>query len=673
MRPFRPANILLVEDSPTDRLLAVEALERAKLANNLNIVEDGVEAMDYLRRRGKYAGATRPDLILLDLNLPRKDGREILAEIKTDPVLKFIPVIVLTTSSADEDVARAYGNHANSYITKPVDFPRFTEAIASLKNYWFEVVTLPNPNSISPSAAVPTPRPRAAQESGHVQALLVEDSPTDALLLRDAIADTQLFTVELTECQSLAQAQALIAKNNYDVILTDLGLPDSQGIETYRQLRACSASTAIILLTGLDDETVAVTALREGAQDYLVKGQVTQRALARAVRHAIEKISIQEQLRQSQRMDAIGQLAGGIAHDFNNILTIIQAHASLIAATSPGSDACESALEIGEAVDRAASLTRQLLTFSRQQLIKLEQVNLNDIVGNFTKMLRRVLGANVRLVLSLDKVGPTTQADTGMLEQIILNLAVNARDAMPEGGEIEMTTSSATIAPGDTHKYGREAYPGRFACLTVRDTGAGIAPDHLLQIWEPFFSTKDVGKGTGLGLATVYGIAQQHRGWIDVESQLGKGSTFRVYLPLIEAAELPKVESKSAPLPVTGTETILLVEDESALRRVATRAFESRGYRVISAESGVEALQLWISYRDDIDLLLTDMVMPLTITGRELATRLLQDRPDLKVIYMSGYSTDLIDSTIELREGENFLGKPFAIQKLLEVVRKEAG
>jgi CheY-like chemotaxis protein len=270
--------ILLVEDSPTDRLIAIEALQSSKLINSLNVVENGVDAMAYLRREGKYRDARRPDLVLLDLNLPKKDGREVLEEIKTDPVLKFIPVVVLTTSKSDEDLLRAYGNHANSYITKPVDFPRFTDALRSLGGYWFEVVTLPPEAAIERMVrATPSmrPPPPSGTADAQIRLLLVEDNPTDVALLRLALRENRLVKFELVHESRAAEACKRLRTEAFDLIMTDLALPDSFGLDTYRMIRGAAQGVPVIVLTGLDDDETGMLALREGAQDYLVKGQLT--------------------------------------------------------------------------------------------------------------------------------------------------------------------------------------------------------------------------------------------------------------------------------------------------------------------------------------------------------------------------------------------------------------
>jgi len=382
-----------------------------------------------------------------------------------------------------------------------------------------------------------------------------------------------------------------------------------------------------------------------------------------------ERQKLETQLRQSQKMEAIGQLAGGVAHDFNNMLTVIQGNASIL--LNPQLNAGErkeSAQQIVRAAERAAGLTRQLLLFSRKQVLQAVPLNLNEVVGNMTKMLQRILGEDVSLNANYAPNLPVILADPGMIEQILLNLAVNSRDAMPNGGRLTITTSAETLDKDQAEKN-TGAAPGLYACINVTDTGSGITPEILPRIFEPFFTTKEIGRGTGLGLATVYGIIQQHHGWVGVTSQVGQGTSFRIYLP---AAKGPLPKSSAAAtvskLP-GGSETILLVEDEPPVRLLASNLLQRCGYTVLVAESGAAALPVWKAHREKIHLLLTDMVMPEGISGRELAEKLKADRPALKIIYTSGYSADIIGREPRLVDGSNFLQKPYHPLKLAQIVR----
>ena len=386
-------------------------------------------------------------------------------------------------------------------------------------------------------------------------------------------------------------------------------------------------------------------------------------------RDVTDSAKLAEQLRQSQKMDAIGKLSGGVAHDFNNILTVIQGHVTLLLGQNGiTAEARESISEIGQGAERAANLTRQLLAFSRRQTLQTTTLDLNEIVANLTKMLKRIVGEDIKMQLHYAPQPAVVMADATMLEQVLLNLVVNSRDAMPGGGRVVIETAQVQLDERCVIQM-PQARPGRFVTLSVSDTGQGIPPEILPRIFEPFFTTKDVGKGTGLGLATVYGVVQQHEGWINVYSEAGKGTTFRIYLPHQERPTAPTAKPLSLKDARGGHETILLVEDEIALRALVRRVLTRLGYRVLEASSGVNALRLWEQHRDEINLLLTDMVMPDGVNGRELAERLLAERPNLQVIYSSGYSSEVAGQDLQLEEGVNFISKPYETVKLAQIVR----
>ncbi len=378
---------------------------------------------------------------------------------------------------------------------------------------------------------------------------------------------------------------------------------------------------------------------------------------------------LEDQLRQSQKMEAIGQLAGGVAHDFNNILTVIHGHASLLSAGGNlVPTAARSAQQIAQAADRAAGLTRQLLTFSRRQVMQPRRLDMNEIVGNMTKMLGRILGEDIALHLNYHSHPALIQADSSMMEQVLLNLAVNSRDAMPKGGQLAVKISVEDINSGHLAHH-PESRSGRFVSVTTSDTGCGIPPEILRRIFEPFFTTKEIGKGTGLGLATVYGIVKQHQGWIEVESKVGKGTTFKVFLPCSNEPSETSLEQPAERTVRGGNETILIVEDEAPVRELVCNLLAGHGYRILQAESGVNALQVWRESKAEVDLLLTDLVMPDRMNGRELAEKLWNDRPELKVIFTSGYSADVVGKDFVLRGGLNYLQKPYHPQKLALAVR----
>ncbi len=382
-----------------------------------------------------------------------------------------------------------------------------------------------------------------------------------------------------------------------------------------------------------------------------------------------DRRKLQEQFRHAQKMEAIGQLAGGVAHDFNNILAVIQMQCDLIKTDQDLSAAQNEFVEgIAAASHRAAALTRQLLLFSRKETMQPCTLDLNLSINNLTKMLRRILGEDIEVQFKFSKQPLFTHADPGMMDQVLMNLIVNARDAMTKGGRLVIETSAVELDELVTMQS-LNARPGSFVCLSVSDTGCGIPPENLPRIFEPFFTTKEIGKGTGLGLATVFGIVQQHRGWVNVYSEVNRGTTFRIYLPLLDLTSRPKSAPMTPATAPRGNETILLVEDDSFVRASVHAALVKLGYQVIEAVNAVDALEVWKRRRGEVRLLLTDLIMPGGMTGDELAKRLLQESPELKVLFASGYSAEIAGKHFPLQEGANFLTKPFILPKLAQTLR----
>jgi PAS domain S-box-containing protein len=430
------------------------------------------------------------------------------------------------------------------------------------------------------------------------------------------------------------------------------GLLSQRRTKTGELLHTSIVAAALHDATG---ETVGVMTIIED----ITKQRQAEQALRRS----------EEQLRQSQKMEAIGQLSSGVAHDFNNLLTVIKGHLDLFRLKGQISPKMvNSVKQINHAADRASTLTRQLLMFSRQQVMQQADYNLNGLVANLSKMLRRLLSEKIVIQVNYATRPMMIRADEGMVEQVLLNLAINARDAMVDGGSLLISTQPVDFtktAAGQTP----EVREGKFVCLQITDSGAGISPETLPRIFEPFFTTKEVGKGTGLGLAMVYGIMQQHNGWITVESRLGEGTTFRAYFPRLHTTTLTPFEEKSEMVLPGGHEGILLVEDEAAVRQIAEAALVSLGYRVFSAVNGKAALQVWDAHKQNIELVMTDLIMPEGIGGGELAMLLLAENPEIPVLYMSGYSNDVTTEELRLEEGVNYLSKPFDLTSLAKIVR----
>jgi len=444
----------------------------------------------------------------------------------------------------------------------------------------------------------------------------------------------------------------------------------ARGVEIFRRALAGEAGPSFevrVLATGGAVVPMELTAAAQRADGGEIVGVL---GVGRDVR---ERRALEERLREIQKLDSLGQLAAGVAHDFNNLLTIQQSFLDLLAEDATLSSSARAAVtQVMRAADRAADLTRQLLLFSRRQRPETRPVDLGAAVRDLAPMIQRGLGAGVEVVADDCPSGLVVIADPGMIDQAIVNLAVNARDAMPGGGRITIALREVDLGP-EVATTNPEAYPGRFACLEVRDTGAGIPPEVLPHIFEPFFTTKGEGKGTGLGLATVHGIVKQHRGWIEVISDQGAGTTFTTFLPTSRAtlAAAPAPGAPASPVITGEGVTLLFVEDESAVRRVGRVILEREGFRVITAESGREALAIWRARRDEIDALVTDIVMPGGVSGGELAVALRGDAPGLPVVLTSGHSNadDPGRAMVAARDAL-FLKKPYRPRELIAIVRE---
>ena len=390
-----------------------------------------------------------------------------------------------------------------------------------------------------------------------------------------------------------------------------------------------------------------------------------------AVLDVTDQRRLETQLRQSQKMEAIGQLSAGIAHDFNNLLTVIIGHASIqLNKATLDREVGHSLAQVKHAAERAAGLTRQLLAFSRKQVIERKPLLVGDSVNRMRQMLGRLLGENILLDCVLAAKESPVLADESSLEQVLLNLTVNARDAMPEGGTLRVTVRAVEVSTAEALRH-PDARAGRFIALEVQDTGTGMEPTTLNHMFEPFFTTKPVGSGTGLGLSTVFGIVQQHEGWIEITSQLGVGTTFQVFLPAIEEVVSAAEPAPTSPKISTGPkrQTILVVEDEATVRLCVCDALKSDGYQVLDAASAEEALELWETKGAEVDLLLTDMVMP-GLNGKGLARRLCQRKKDLKLVYMTGYCPDLNATEHWTREKPLLLQKPFDRNQLSAAIHR---
>ena len=635
-----------------------------------------------------------------------------------------------------------------------------------------------------------------------INILLIEDNPGDARLVREMLVEAGANKFNLEQVERIGEGVKRLGQDSFHVILLDLSLPDGNGLDTLTRVCTVAPHVPVLVLTGLDDETLAIRAVQEGAQDYLVKGQMNSNLLVRALRYAIERkqaeealkkseekfrqlfdeapvgyfecdsqgritnvnrtelemlgytseemigqppwkfvveeeearntilaglagtlpparslertyrrkdgatfpvlvenrvlrdsegriigmrstiqditerkkaeqeiAALQEQFRQSQRMEAIGQLAGGIAHDFNNILTIIKGYSQLSLSELKGNDPLrENIEEIQKASERAANLTHQLLAFSRRQIMDVKVLDVNTVLRDLDKMLHRIIGEDIELIRLLAEDLGRVKVDPGQIEQVIMNLAVNARDAMPKGGKLTIETANVELDGKYALKH-IAVKPGHYVMLSMSDTGCGMTPEVKDRVFEPFFTTKEKGKGTGLGLSTVYGIVKQSEGNIWVYSEPGRGTTFKIYLPRVdEPPELWKEKEVKEEI-TTGRETVLIVEDDESVRKMAVLVLEKKGYKVLEAKDGNEALLLCKARKEPIHLILTDVVMP-GMSGRQLVDQLRQVHQDIKSLYMSGYTDNTIVHHGVLEKGINYIQKPFTPESLVRKVRE---
>ena len=505
-----------------------------------------------------------------------------------------------------------------------------------------------------------------------VRLLVVDDDPQAEALVEMALAEAHFERV-LEVVSTAAEGMRRIEEDEHDIYLVDYRLPDGNGLELIHEAKAQGATKPFILMTGYGSGDIDEAALREGVADYVEK-HLLAAYLERSIRYALRDWQAdralrerEDQLRQAQKMEAIGRLAGGVAHDFNNLLTAIIGYTDVIVERLPQDDQTRSDVgEIRKAADRAAALTRQLLAFGRKQFLHPEVLDLNETATELMQMLPRVIGEHIQTVARLAPNLPRVTADRSQMEQVLVNLVLNARDAMPAGGTITIETSNVELTPARVGAEGLTLQPGPYVLLSVADTGTGMDAKTRAQAFEPFFTTKPKGKGTGLGLATVYGIVDQSGGGISMQTALGHGTTVCIYLPAVAAPA--QVHQPEPPPAVTyGTESILLVEDNDGVRELAKRTLRSRGYEVIEARNGDEAIDL-VARGARAQLLLTDVVMP-GLSGPNLAARLLQQNPRMRVLYMSGFNEDAAAAHGTFWGGVPLLQKPFTPNQLAERVR----
>ncbi len=611
--------VLLVEDSGSDAELVLAALSRQGYEPDCERVQNATEMDSALARR-------EWDIVLCDYEMPGFDALSALRLLRARD--RDVPLLIVSGTINEETAVNAIKEGVADYLLK--------DRLARLGS------------AINQAMAQSRLRRehRQAEREIQRQAAFAHFNPNPVLELSAAgeIIYCNVATEEMT--RALGQTSPIhILPPKYATVV-------QQCLKTNRPL--------LRLETQFGGRTISWSffPVRSSQAVHCYGGDIT------------ERLKLEQQFRQSQKMEAIGQLSGGVAHDFNNLLTVIIGNLGLVLTSGKVDPENAGFLEeISQAASRAANLTRQLLTFSRQQVMQQQDLDLNEVVDNIAKMVRRLLEENVEIQLGYVSQALPIHADAGMLEQVILNLCINARDAMPHGGRLVLQTSAMEFDE-TMGIQGGEVRAGLFARLAVTDTGSGIAPENLRHVFEPFFTTKEVGKGTGLGLASVYGIVEQHHGWVTVDSEVGRGSTFCFYLPVVTAVAAKNIPAVPVAEVPGGSETILLVEDDMAVQMVAHASLTRLGYRVLLANTGHEAIRIWNEKKSEIQLVLTDMVMPEGMSGMELGRHFKAERPDLKLLIMSGYDADVAGTNFPQAGPGAFLGKPFELSVLAEAVRR---
>ncbi len=679
-------NTLIVDDQEENRYL-LEALLKGN-GHDVQSVANGAEALQRLKPGGI-------DLIISDILMPVMDGFELCRKVKMDESLRHIPFIVYTaTYTGPQDEAFAFKIGADRFIQKPCEPDVFMEAIrnvmtsarradiASTPQQEEEVFRLYNERLVRKLEQKMLQLEKEVRTRQEIEETLRESQEKYKSIL-DNIEDGY-YEVDLagnltffnhSACRILGYSsselmgmnnRAFMDAENAEKVFQTFHHVFTTG-EAYR-----AVGWEIITKDGVKRHLdTSVSLVRDtGGNVSGFRGIV--RDVTEHRKAEKEKIHLMEQLQQAQKLESIGRLAGGVAHDFNNLLSVILGYGELLLESMGRSHPHHEPLElIYQAGMRARELTRQLLAFSRKQVLEMQIVDINHVAAGFEKLLQRMIGEDIQLNLVLTATPLTVRADTAQLEQVLMNLAVNARDAMPDGGTLTIETAAVELDSAYAEKKPGVS-PGSYAMISVSDTGCGMTKDTLDRIFEPFFTTKDREKGTGLGLATSYGIIKQHEGNIWVYSEPDKGTVFKIYLPLCAEKDavkaIPAKLSKLSP-PVATSATVLIVEDDPSVRKLAGLILSGHGYTVIESENVTDAIAKAAALEGPIHLVLTDVVMP-QMKGPEVFEKICEHHPNARVLYMSGYTDNMIACHGVLNQGVQFIQKPFTAQGLLEKCRK---
>lgn len=504
--------------------------------------------------------------------------------------------------------------------------------------------------------------------------LHLEDDPRDAQFLKIQLNESGIVC-SITRVENRDGFITALQNGDFNLVISDYLIPGFTGLDALRLVQASAPHLPFILVSGAIDDNLAIEILEQGATDYVLKDHLPKlipvvHRIIKELELRNERLLLEKQFIQAQKMETIGHLAGGVAHDFNNILAVIMGNNDYVMERLLADNPLRKNLEeIRLASKRAAALTQQLLSFSRHEALEPKVIDLNEVISSMDKMLNRLVGESVTLSIALDKKLGVIKINPGYVSQILMNLAINARDAMPHGGRLTVTTCNATLSKKEAGEI-PNASPGEFVTLMVRDTGIGMSPEVMAHLFEAFFTTKPQGKGTGLGLATCANIMKQAQAFIKVESEVGRGTTFQVFFPRVNQAVDPSASITKTGVMSGGSETVLVVEDESALRRVVVIALQGQGYTVLQASSGQEGLRVASEQSGTpIDLVISDLVMP-QMGGKAMAEWLKSSYPHIKILFTSGYNEQALAHQEKDTTGAAFLAKPYSLSVLTRKVRE---
>lgn len=667
--------VLVIDDNPDDRRLMRYNFEH----HDCVVIEagDGQQGLE-------TALQCRPDIIVSDALMPRMDGFQLLRELKKKKETQRIPFVFYSaTYTGDREIELAASLGAEAFIVKPKEPEVFWDELSSI----IEKCRAEREQKIAVDM-IEEDRDYLSRYS-QIVATKLEEKIRELEVAKAKVEESEAFVRKILET---VDEGFIVVDREYRILAANKAfclyarLPEEQVVGQFcyqvshhvdrpcfeagekcgvkRVFETGTSQAVAHTHTGLNGEACYAEIRAYPIMD--ASGNIV--SAIETITDVTEKKKLEEQLRHAQKLEALGTLAGGVAHDFNNIISVIVGYGGIMEMRMPDDDPNTAYLrEILAASERATLLTESLLIFSRKQIAELRPVSINDLVNGMKRMVFRIIGEDIETDIRLTPEKLTVMGDYGQLEQVLMNFATNARDAMPDGGSLTIETEPLEMDDAFIHRYGF-GKPGKYALISVTDTGAGMDEQTRERIFEPFFTTKKQGKGTGLGLSIVYGIIKQHNGHIHCLSEQGRGTTFRVYLPLVE--EVPREKAKTVTAPLRGgSESILVADDDENIRKLIRALLEQHGYSVFEAKDGAEALIRFQENRDRIDLVLLDVIMPRK-GGREVYDEMRAMRPDVKTLFMSGYTSDVIEGKKILEERLQLLHKPVRPRELLNKIRE---